>query len=135
VSAETGGPAFPVPIAPYGRDLRATDEPGMTLRDYFAAKAMPFVAGRAELDHTSPSEWAAACYEVADALLVERERPIAERDNDRLAAEAQHARAHRFSVVLNALVDAVNAVDQLPAHIGTPLQEAVALLEDDSIPF
>ena len=44
----------------------------MTLRDYFAAKAMPFVAGLAELDHTGPIEWAAACYEVADEMLKAR---------------------------------------------------------------
>jgi hypothetical protein len=45
---------------------------GMTLRDYFAAKAMAYVAGAAELDHVGPAELAAACYEHADAMLLER---------------------------------------------------------------
>lgn len=46
---------------------------GMTLRDYFAAKAMPLVAEIAELEHTGPNEWAAACYEIADAMLKARQ--------------------------------------------------------------
>jgi hypothetical protein len=48
---------------------------GMTLRDYFAAKAMSFVPGQAELNHTGPREWAAACYEMADAMLAARAQP------------------------------------------------------------
>lgn len=85
-----GGPAFPVndPQGAHRVGMAATGgtgEPesvyiaasaramsGMTLRDYFAAQAMPFVAGRAELDHTGPAEWAAACYEVADAMIAAR---------------------------------------------------------------
>lgn len=45
---------------------------GMSLRDYFAAKAMPLVAEIAELEHTGPDEWARACYEIADAMLKAR---------------------------------------------------------------
>jgi hypothetical protein len=39
MSADTGGPAFP--IKQYNRNIMAFEEVcGMTLRDYFAAKAM-----------------------------------------------------------------------------------------------
>jgi len=69
-----GGPAFP---RPYSDNLCShfPDQQGMTLRDYFAAKAMSFVPGRAELNYTGPREWAAACYEMADAMLAERSQP------------------------------------------------------------
>jgi len=60
----TGGPAFP----------QAHDDsgwPGMTLRDYFAAKAMQgMLADRKQV--MSPSEWAANAYRMADAMLAER---------------------------------------------------------------
>ena len=45
---------------------------GMTLRDYFAAAAVPLVATRAEIDHTGPEDWAAALYQIADAMLAKR---------------------------------------------------------------
>lgn len=74
-----GGPAFPIPIAGCndGGVYNTMEQSqgqlgGMTLRDYFAAKAMPFVAGRADIDNTGAVEWAAACYEIADAMLTAR---------------------------------------------------------------
>ena len=39
MTKETGGPAFPVP-AELCQDLTVEEQRGMTLRDYFAAKAM-----------------------------------------------------------------------------------------------
>ena len=63
MTGKTGGPAFP-----YG-----TAFAGMTLRDYFAAKAMqaywsdPAVAG----DHKTAAAWA---YDMADAMLKAREQ-------------------------------------------------------------
>jgi hypothetical protein len=72
-----GGPAFPLlpPVDETGRSAVGYPSPedGMTLRDYFAAKAMPFVAGLSDLDNTGPVEWAGACYEMADAMLRARE--------------------------------------------------------------
>lgn len=54
-----GGPAFPQPINP-GEQGR-----GMTLRDYFAAKAMQGL-----MDAAMPmSEIAFAAYQMADAML------------------------------------------------------------------
>ena len=62
---ETGGPAFPT-----NYKHRAND-PGMDLRDYFAAKAMQgFLA--AEYAYR-PDGWAKEAYEMADAMLKARE--------------------------------------------------------------
>lgn len=67
---DNGGPAFPLAGSDDGLYSR---EPGMTLRDYFAAKAM-----HAYLTHhqgvLSPEhEIAGAAYEYADAMLAARE--------------------------------------------------------------
>lgn len=81
-STNTGGPAFPVPGL-----HRADYNNGMTLRDYFAAKAMqgfvsakawhpdfiypddfPFCAGERAVD-----EVAVSAYRYADAMLKARE--------------------------------------------------------------
>ena len=57
---KTGGPAFPVKMGCF--------EDGMTLRDYFAAKAMlGFIT--VEVQRERIAEWA---YEIADAMLAAR---------------------------------------------------------------
>lgn len=58
-----GGPAFPIP-------KQLTENwSGMTLRDYFAAKAMQ------KLDHDADKDWLAMrAYELADAMLEAREK-------------------------------------------------------------
>ena len=57
---KTGGPAFPVKMGCF--------EDGMTLRDYFAAKAMlGFIT--AEVQQERIAKWA---YEIADAMLAAR---------------------------------------------------------------
>jgi hypothetical protein len=62
----TGGPAFPA-----GKRFECVDgwhtEPGMTLRDYFAAKAMQSVIARGD-DTNRPgmAEWS---YAMADAMM------------------------------------------------------------------
>lgn len=72
---ENGGPAFPQHVAPAYRQ-----EPeiwGMTLRDYFAAKAMVAIAQQApdsqELVEAIDA-LALAAYQVADAMLAERSK-------------------------------------------------------------
>ena len=60
---ETGGPAFPTET-----DFHFFH--GMTLRDYFAAKAMQGVVHRSVVDESMCAKWA---YEMADAMLVARE--------------------------------------------------------------
>ena len=73
MSANTGGPAFP--IKQYNRNIMAFEEVcGMTLRDYFAAKAMQgFMAS--PLLKVELGEYATAlnAYKVADAMLKARE--------------------------------------------------------------
>ena len=67
-----GGPAFPVP-----NDANANDQEGMTLRDYFAAKAMQGMLAnpnqdRAPLTVKSQEAVVAGAYEVADAMIKSR---------------------------------------------------------------
>jgi hypothetical protein len=66
--------AFPSKIqAPFGVQI---PQPGMTLRDYFAAAALPgIIAKLNENELPSFNETAAECaYDVADAMLEYRDR-------------------------------------------------------------
>jgi hypothetical protein len=68
MSAKTGGPAFPAPAG-----VSHITEQGMTLRDYFAAKAMTqlmFSSPVVQDDARTTASWA---YEYADAMLKARE--------------------------------------------------------------
>jgi hypothetical protein len=65
-SALNGGPAFPIPaIAKNG--VAFVSAPGMTLRDYFAAKAMQCLPAPQQ-------NLAELAYKIADAMLKEREK-------------------------------------------------------------
>ena len=68
MSKDTGGPAFPV------QDAASWQAYGMTLRDYFAAKAMQAYLGSYPNGCLTcrPDEIAADAYDVADAMLAER---------------------------------------------------------------
>ena len=68
----TGGPAFPT-LADNGH---AMNQDGMTLRDYFAAKAMQvFLRNLPPHEVDEPySTWAGDAYEMADAMLKAREQ-------------------------------------------------------------
>ena len=62
-----GGPAFPVP-----NDANVNDQEGMTLRDYFAAKAMQAVPMQQGHLHDIPECYARIAqhaYKMADAML------------------------------------------------------------------
>lgn len=72
MNKSNGGQAFPVPYAHNEGDR------GMTLRDYFAAKAMEgaiagAMADGSRLGKESPREFALTAYIIADAMLVARE--------------------------------------------------------------
>ena len=68
MSNNTGGPAFPQErTLPCGSHEECE---GMTLRDYFAAKAMQALI---EKHDESPVEISLEAYEIADAMLKERE--------------------------------------------------------------
>jgi hypothetical protein len=60
----TGGPAFPIK-----GPVMTSDEQGMTLRDYFATKAMQVLVNENYFDVT-----AKLAYKMADAMLEEREK-------------------------------------------------------------
>jgi hypothetical protein len=62
---KAGGPAFPTGDHPESQLCAST---GMTLRDYFAAKAMPYMLG------VSVDEIAKTAYEIADAMLKARDK-------------------------------------------------------------
>ena len=66
MSKNTGGPAFPVP----------TTGNGMTLRDYFAAKAMQAMAAApiGKFTHSQFDELVGSAYAMADAMIKEREK-------------------------------------------------------------
>lgn len=69
---KTGGPAFPLPPS----ELNYADA-GMTMRDYFAAKAMQGIlvnAERNEFSFGKVDEIAFKAYELADAMLRAREK-------------------------------------------------------------
>ncbi len=69
MNKETGGPAFPQTSA----SANTTDWCGMTLRDYFAAKAMEAILS--DPNYSSPDDkLAEASYWIADAMLKAREQ-------------------------------------------------------------
>ena len=73
MSIETGGPAFP--LQSIGPEF-APGYAGMTLRDYFAAKAMQgMMAGGSIRSGTTNAEVATVAYGLADAMLRARQEP------------------------------------------------------------
>lgn len=65
-----GGPAFPVP-AIHHPDGSIDQFTGMTLRDYFAGKALAGMLADSNMNHPAP-KCAALSYALADAMLAER---------------------------------------------------------------
>lgn len=87
MSAETGGSAFPMVDTEYNINAGAREvysHGGMTLRDYFAAKAMNGLAplafkptngdvdGLSEIGLLMAKDLAVVVYQIADAMLAER---------------------------------------------------------------
>ena len=71
MSNNTGGPAFPRNILDHGHGVTTTHESGMTLRDYFAAKAI--IAYHSDGKFSDSEDVANWCYRLADAMLEARE--------------------------------------------------------------
>ena len=71
-STNTGGPAFPTKSYNVEREVMTLEE-GMTLRDYFAAKALQGICGVTGVDFGGPDEVARITYKLADAMLKARE--------------------------------------------------------------
>jgi hypothetical protein len=72
MTTNTGGPAFPRNILDHGHGVTITHESGMTLRDYFAAKALTS-CGFTVRPYDTTEEIAKNCYAMADAMLKARE--------------------------------------------------------------
>ena len=68
-TVKDGGTAFPLPASEYGGN---GPEWGMSLRDYFAAKAMPVIL--ADPRNLGYVEAAECSYDMADAMLSAREK-------------------------------------------------------------
>ncbi len=68
-NTNTGGPAFPG-LHP-SAECRFREE-GMTLRDYFAAKAMQGICASGLISEWSNTRLATEAYEIADAMLKAR---------------------------------------------------------------
>ena len=72
MSNDHNTPAFPFPAYTYPNGEINHGESGMTLRDYFAARAM--AADMTDGIHEKDFGWAAArAYKIADAMLKARE--------------------------------------------------------------
>jgi len=67
---ETGGPAFP--LHQHGTQTLGMHITGMTLRDYFAAKAMQGIVSREVSDMKWINIYATNAYKMADAMLEAR---------------------------------------------------------------
>ena len=68
---DTGGPAFPGPYADEQGNIEVLwKQQGMTLRDYFAAKALQGMSAEID-DEVRAARW---CYEMADAMLEARKK-------------------------------------------------------------
>ena len=72
---DTGGPAFPMLGHMEDGEFEAdTQFMGMTLRDYFAAKAMAAYLAAARGNPPEPETTAECAYFMADAMLAERNK-------------------------------------------------------------
>lgn len=71
----TGGPAFPTEVWDYDEDGNglSCSEGGMTLRDYFAAKAMQAYCSHSNSSDWKPHEIAEDAYAMADAMMKARD--------------------------------------------------------------
>lgn len=73
---KNGGPAFPIPLNPGSSYQGHAECDGMTLRDYFAAKAVSAVWNRlSDMPADEAVDFTAEiAYKIADAMLKERNK-------------------------------------------------------------
>lgn len=72
-NTNTGGPAFPIPLQSGQSWQGMAPCDGMTLRDYFAAKALQGIcANQDNRAYKNPETFAVAAYTLADAMLAAR---------------------------------------------------------------
>ena len=73
MSNNTGGPAFPVPMFAIERGKYEAEQQGISMRDYFAAKALQGLLAAPDCGWRE-DEMGAACYRIADYMLKAREQ-------------------------------------------------------------
>lgn len=98
-TTKDGGPAFPSPLeweesSPSGEGKRRgcydNGHDGMTLRDYFAAKALTGLLTNPNNEDNEIDKFVAAdAYRMADAMLAARAAPLETVDSLRAAARSQ----------------------------------------------
>jgi hypothetical protein len=72
MTKETGGPAFPSASIKTKEGIDVWGEGGMTLRDYFAAKAMQSLMWDKDLNLDNRSDVAEVAYAYADEMMEAR---------------------------------------------------------------
>ena len=78
---DNGGAAFPIPND--DRPGAYPAEPGMTLRDYFAAKALMALDVQAHVARPAAEHLARSAYNIADAMLKVRQAPTTDTGGQR----------------------------------------------------
>jgi hypothetical protein len=73
ITANNGGPAFPSHEAGFDDPRNRISGGGMSLRDYFAAKAMQSLTGTEWRDAGECKRIAECAYKMADAMLAQRD--------------------------------------------------------------
>ena len=74
-NTNTGGPAFPaLPITRESNGELIYQSAGLTMRDYFAAKAMQGICASGPGNHMTNDRISAEAYDIADAMLKAREQ-------------------------------------------------------------
>ena len=117
-NSRNGGPAFPVhpEIIPH----RDHDFAGMSLRDYFAAKAMQGMAGSHAYCERGwdQADLAGQAYEIADAMLKARDHGTGESENDRHVAIFLLREALKSCLEYGAMTGADWVTDEARAALG-----------------
>lgn len=71
MSASDGGPAYPLPRG----ENQVDGTEGMSLRDYFAGQALAGYCAHPDLGTELVDKLAKWSYQIADAMLAERDKP------------------------------------------------------------
>ena len=80
---KTGGFAFPRPYSRSIGDMQLWDQEGMDLRDYIAARIAASGIRQYFNSHESLTRYVSFCYDVAEALIAERDSRYKETTDDK----------------------------------------------------
>jgi len=71
---DEGGTAFPVALKVIGNEIATEFQPGLSVRDYFAAQALAGFLGSGVAEQIGPRQIALESYIYADAMIAERNK-------------------------------------------------------------